>query len=75
MQTGIGSTLEDVGMKTLESSVRFAPIAFSKDQAVYWFPSEAVVEVETPKQHWRNTHRFNSYKQFSVTTEEHVAAK
>jgi len=75
MEAGISSTLEDVGMKTLASSVRFAPIAFSKDQPVYWFPSEAVVEVETPKQHWRNTHRFNGYKQFSVTTEEHVAAK
>jgi hypothetical protein len=75
MQAGIGSTLEDVGMKTLQSSVRFAPVAFTKDQPVYWFPSEAVVEVETPKQHWRNTHRFNAYKQFSVTTEEHVASK
>jgi hypothetical protein len=77
METSIGSTLEDVGMKTLESSVRFAPVAFSKDkdQPVYWFPSEAVVEVETPKQHWRNTHRFNGYKQFSVSTEEHVASK
>ncbi|MBZ5654259.1 MAG: hypothetical protein LAO56_03165 [Acidobacteriia bacterium] len=75
MEAGIGSTLEDVGMKTLQASVRFAPIAFSKDQLVYWFPSEAVVEVETPKQHWRNSHRFTSYKQFSVSTEEHVAAK
>jgi len=77
MEAGIGSTLEDVGMKTMASAVRFAPVAFSKDkdQPVYWFPSEAVVEVETPKQHWRNTHRFNGYKQFSVTTEEHVASK
>jgi hypothetical protein len=75
METNIGSTLEDVGMKTLQSAVRFAPVAFSKDAPVYWFPTEAVVEVETPKQHWRNTHRFNSYKQFSVSTEEHVAAK
>ncbi len=77
IEAGIGSTLEDIGMKTLQSSVRFAPVAFSKDQdqPVYWFPTEAVVEVETPKQHWRNTHRFSTYKQFSVTTEEHVAQK
>jgi len=75
MDAGIGATLEDVGMKTLQSSVRFAPVAFSKDDPVYWFPSEAVVEVETPKQHWRNTHRFTNYKQFSVSTEEHVATK
>ena len=83
IEAGIGSTLEDIGMKTLQSSVRFAPAAFSKDkdkdkdkdQPVYWFPTEAVVEVETPKQHWRNTHRFLTYKQFSVATEEHVAQK
>jgi len=75
MEAGIGSTLEDVGMKTLESSVRFAPVVFNKGQAAYWFQSEAVVEVETPRQHWRNTHRFSGYKQFSVTTEEHVASK
>ncbi len=75
MDAGIGSTLEDIGMKTLQSSVRFAPISFGKDQPTYWFPSEAVVEVETPKQHWRNTHRFTAYKQFSVSTEEHVAQK
>ena len=75
MEAGIGSTLEDVGMKTLESSVRFAPVVFNKGHAAYWFPSEAMVEVETPRQHWRNTHRFSGYKQFSVTTEEHVASK
>ena len=75
IEAGIASTLEDIGMKTLQSSVRFAPVVFRQDQPAYWFPSEAVVEVETPKQHWRNTHRFNTYKQFSVTTEEHVALK
>lgn len=75
MEATIGSTLEDVGMKSLQASVHFAPVVFSKDQPAYWFPSEAVVEVETPKQHWRNTHRFTSYKQFSVSTEEHVASK
>ncbi len=75
IESTIGSTLEDVGMKSLQSSVHFAPVAFAKDQPVYWFPSEAVVEVETPKQHWRNTHRFQNYKQFSVSTEEHVASK
>jgi hypothetical protein len=75
IEATIGSTLEDVGLKSLQASVHFAPVAFSTDQPVYWFPSEAVVDVETPKQHWRNTHRFTNYKQFSVSTEEHVATK
>lgn len=73
VEAGIASTLEDIGMKSLQSEVTFAPVAFRKDDPVYWFPVEAVVEVETPKQHWRNTHHFSAYKQFSVTTEEHVA--
>jgi len=75
LDAGVGSTLEDIGMKTMQSSVRFAPVVFSKDQPVYWFPTEASVEVQTPKQHWRNTHRFSTYKQFAVSTEEHVAQK
>ena len=41
----------------------------------FWFPAEASVEVETPRQHWRNTHRFVDYKRFSVDTEEPVANK
>lgn len=75
LEAGVGSTLEDIGMKSLQSSVQFAPVVFSKDQPAYWFPTEASVEVETPKQHWRNTHRFSTYKQFAVSTEEHVAQK
>ncbi|MGB9073733.1 MAG: hypothetical protein WCC22_13925 [Terriglobales bacterium] len=75
IEAGIASTLEDIGMKSLQSQVTFAPVSFHKDDPVHWFPAEAVVEVETPKQHWRNTHRFSAYKQFSVSTEEHVAQK
>jgi hypothetical protein len=75
LDAGIAKTLEDIGMKTLQSSTRFEPVVFAKDQPVYWFPAEAVVEVESAKQHWRNTHRFSTYKQFSVSTEEHVAQK
>lgn len=75
MEAGIASTLEDIGMKTLQSSIQFAPVNFERGPAAYWFPVEATVEVETPKQHWRNMHRFSTYKQFSVSTEEHVAQK
>jgi outer membrane lipoprotein-sorting protein len=75
IEAGIASTLEDIGMKSLQSQVTFAPVAFHKDDPAHWLPAEAVVEVQTPKQHWRNTHHFSAYKQFSVTTEEHVAQK
>ena len=66
-------TMEDVGMKSLRSEVEFAPVRFGANGAPHWFPSTATVEVETPRQHWRNLHRFSDYKQFSVSTEEQVA--
>jgi hypothetical protein len=66
----VGSTLEDVGLKTLRSEIRYAPIPLSGLDTDYWFPVEARVEVETPRQHWRNIHRFTDYKRFDVTTVE-----
>jgi hypothetical protein len=74
IQATIGTTMEDVGLKTLNSEVIYAPIPFRDLREVYWFPARATVEVETPRQHWRNTHSFTDYKLFSVSTEEKVAA-
>ena len=71
----IGDTMQDVGLKTLRSEVEYAPVPFRGMKETYWFPSQATVEVETPRQHWRNTHRFTDYKRFSVDTEEQVANK
>jgi hypothetical protein len=75
IQAGVADTLADVGLKSLNSEIDFAPVPFSDMQQVYWFPSQARVEVETPKQHWRNLHQFTSYKKFSVSTEEQVVKK
>jgi len=33
-------------------------------------PTVAVVEVTTPRQHWRNTHVFDGYKSFSTDAEQ-----
>jgi hypothetical protein len=72
---GIDNTMMDVGLKTMRSEVQYAPVPFRGMKETYWFPVLASVEVETPRQHWRNTHRFTDYKRFSVSTEEQVANK
>jgi hypothetical protein len=71
----IQDTLQDVGLKSLRSQIEFAPLPFPDSKPVYWFPTQATVEVETPRQHWRNLHRFSEYKKFSVGTEEKVTSK
>src|SRR5215467_12760039 len=75
IEAGIGDTLQDVGLKSLSSEVEFAPLTFADAKQAYWFPTQARVEVETPKQHWRNLHQFTAYKKFSVNTEEKVTQK
>ena len=69
----VGDTMRDVGLNTLRSEVYYAPVPFRGTKQTYWFPSQASVEVETPRQHWRNIHAFTDYKRFSVDTEEQVA--
>lgn len=75
IEAGIGESLQDVGLKSLSSDIEFAPLTFKDAKQAYWFPIEARVEVETPRQHWRNLHQFSQYKRFSVSTEEQVATK
>ena len=75
IEAGIADTLQDVGLNTLSSRIDFAPVPFPDSKQVYWYPTQARVEVETPKQHWRNLHQFTSYKKFSVSTEEQVIQK
>ena len=75
IEAGIADTLTDVGLKSLNSEIDFAPLPFTDAKQVYWYPTQARVEVETPKQHWRNLHQFTAYKKFSVSTEEQVVKK
>jgi hypothetical protein len=72
IEANIADTLQDVGLKALSSEIDFAPLKFSDSKQEFWFPTQARVEVETPRQHWRNLHQFTSYKKFSVNTEEQV---
>lgn len=62
------SSMEDVGLRTLLSSVTYAPVFFRGIKEPSWLPSEAVIEVATPRQHWRNVHRFTNYQRFDVDT-------
>ena len=75
IEAGIGDSLQDVGLKTLTSEIDFSPMTFADAKDAYWFPTQARVEVETARQHWRNLHQFTGYKKFSVSTEEKVAQK
>jgi hypothetical protein len=66
------SPLEDLNLRLLNATVRYAPQHFPSVNEAEWLPVEASIDVETARQHWRNIHRFEGYRQFSVKSESVV---
>ncbi len=58
-------SLEDLGLRAFRSEVQYAPVKFK--EADMWLPAMATIDVQTPRQHWRNIHQFTNYKRFSVS--------
>ncbi len=70
--TELGSSMEDVGLKSLRSEVEYSQVGFPRDKQTYWLPAQATIEVNTPRQHWKNVHHFTNYHLFSVNTTQDV---
>jgi hypothetical protein len=69
IQAELLSNMEDIGLRRLSADVIYAPPSFPGMGDMPWLASLATIEVETPKQHWRNVHRFTNYKHFAVDTQ------
>lgn len=61
-----GVSMDDVGLSSFHSEVQYAPVPLPG--VTFWLPSTATIDVQTPRQHWHNFHRFTAYKKFSVQT-------
>jgi hypothetical protein len=62
--------MSDVGLRSLHVHVEYRPSSPDKSVGVLDLPALAVVDVETPRQHWRNTHVFDNYRGFSTDAEQ-----
>jgi hypothetical protein len=63
----LDSGLDDLGLHDLRSEIHYSIVEFHDPEEAYWMPSSAVIDVQTPKQHWRNVHRFTDYRRFRAT--------
>lgn len=61
------SSLSDLGLQGMRSEIHYSAIHFRDPDESYWMPVSAIIDVETQRQHWRNIHRFTSYKRFRAT--------
>ena len=67
------SPLEDLNLRSLRTVVRYAPQYFQLVDESEWLPVEALIDVETARQHWRNVHKFKDYRRFSVKSESVIS--
>ena len=51
----------------MHSEIRYASVKFQDPEETYWMPISAAIDLETPRQHWRNMHRFSNYRRFRAT--------
>jgi hypothetical protein len=62
----LSEPMEDIGLHRLSCEVRYAQVDLEKTGDRYWLPATATVDLETPKQHWRNVHEFSKYRRYEV---------
>lgn len=65
--SSLDGSLADLGLRDLRSEIHYSIVQFHEPEEAYWMPASAVIDVETPKQHWRNVHRFTDYRRFRAT--------
>jgi len=72
LEAQVDSSLSELGLAGLQTEVRYAPHTFHDPDETMWIPESAVIDVETPRQHWRNLHHFKDYKRFNVGVHEEI---
>jgi len=73
MDAGLAHEMSDVGLRSLKIQVDYMPSPKSTDN--FMVPERAIVDLETPKQHWKNVHTFHNYKLFSTEATQDPAVK
>jgi len=59
-----GSSLKEMGLKDLRAQLTYGPVTLEDEQQPRWLPVSATVDLETPRQHWRNIHHFTDYRKY-----------
>jgi hypothetical protein len=73
LQAQVDSSLSDLGLAGMKSEIQYAAHQFHNPDETMWIPESAMIDLETPRQHWRNLHRFTNYKRFDVNVHQDIA--
>lgn len=74
MDATLASDMSDVDLRSLHIEVDYKPSTLASATGI-GLPDRAIIDLETPRQHWRNTHTFTNYKSFSTAAEQATTVK
>jgi hypothetical protein len=72
LEARVDSSLSDLGLAGMRSEVHYTTHTFHNPDEAVWIADSAVIDVATPRQHWRNLHRFTDYKRFNVNVQQEI---
>lgn len=65
---GFDSRDKDMPVKAVRAELVYGPVVLRDEKTPRLFPVSATIDLETPRQHWRNVHRFVDYRKYRVYT-------
>ena len=65
---GFESKDKDMPVKAVRAELVYGPVVLRDEKTPRVLPVSATIDLETPRQHWRNIHRFLDYRKYRVTT-------
>jgi hypothetical protein len=74
LEASVDSSLSDLGLAGMRSEIHYALHSFHDPAESIWTAESAVIDLDTPRQHWRNLHHFTDYKRFNVNIHEKIGA-
>lgn len=75
VDVGLERDMSDIGLRSLKIQVQYKNAVVSGRPSEFDLPAMAVIDVTTPRQHWRNTHTFSGYKSFSAGAQQSPGVK
>jgi hypothetical protein len=69
----LSAPMKDINIHEFSVEVIYKPQSFHPEPETKWLPSTVAIDLHTARQHWRNTHHFSQYKQFTVQSSQSVS--
>ncbi|MGB2633530.1 MAG: hypothetical protein WAM58_06310 [Candidatus Acidiferrum sp.] len=75
LASSLDGSLADLGLRDIQTEIHYSLVQFHAPEEAYWMPASAIIDVQTPKQHWRNVHHFSAYRRFRATIQVQLGDK